>query len=94
MNKRMQQHDHDHVAITRAFILNPERWPRWPLLPVKKYNHPGITTGIIAAVKGEELRVYVDANLFDFDIVAARKAGNHVTYKSVDEMLAAGWLVD
>jgi hypothetical protein len=80
------------------FIRNPDLWPVWPRLPVKRYA-PGshhAEMGVVLDESGgldgplpEPVRVYL-GNLYD-DAIQHRE---YLRYETVDDMLGAGWEVD
>jgi len=80
----------------KDFILHPERWPKWPILPMK---HKDGRVGIIVAAKDYLSTVFL-INIWELGEVARtiRDLTNpnipREQYSSVDEMLAAGWKVD
>ncbi len=82
---------------SRVLLLDVANWPRWPLLPMKKYNsaQPGEfpIMGMINAddeVNEEDrITVYID-NIFS----DRESGGETMRYINVDAMLADGWVVD
>jgi hypothetical protein len=73
----------------------PERWPRWPVLPVKNptQREDGIfpKCGVMVEDPMGEVRAVVYlVNLFAMDLKNAEK----ITYRNMDELLDAGWIVD
>ena len=76
----------------RKMMLDHEKWPCWPFLPVKRRNHkvePNI--GVMCASKEDRWTVY-HINMFDMprDLATASKS----EYATVDALLADGWVVD
>lgn len=78
----------------RKMMSNPKTWPNWPLLPVKRETANGYEVGVIAAIKGQLTWVY----LCNFWGLVAKsesmKDARILKYNSLDELLAAGWIVD
>ncbi len=85
----------------REFMSNPDLWPCWPLLPVKRHpkDGTGVECGVMVAVAGHLTAVfmanmidlggtYLKASLFDKPEVV-----RHV-YADVDAIQADGWVVD
>lgn len=82
----------------KAFILDPDKWPLWPNLPMKKPQ----------PASWPLLATLVDDNLFEIggplkfpvrlliDEPGAKPNQTHVekTYQTVEDLLADGWLVD
>jgi hypothetical protein len=64
------------------FMKDPDRWPRWPLLPVKRGTQMGLML--------EHPRVYL-RNLWDSTPLADVESIKYDTYESV---IADGWIVD
>ncbi len=72
-----------------SFIKDPNQWPQWPQLPVKRYVN-GMEVGVIIEVRtGVEPVVYLK-NLYTRFTDDTPK----LTYGSIDELLADGWMVD
>lgn len=81
-----------HPQVTDAtFIRSPERWPRWPFLPVvKRDHHPRqFVCGLIFA--DGTFKVYVEANLFD---EAPLKSAKEIKEYATPEALLADWRID
>lgn len=76
-----------------AMMNDPERWPAYPRLPLKKRGAQDATLGFLVAhgAHGVEPVVYL-ANLFaqvpDWNAVPQEK------FESFDALLDAGWVVD
>lgn len=82
------------------FINDPDKWPHWPLLPMKNFingfSHPH-SHGIIVDVGGFDVskvepKVYI-ANLMFFRGEDMDKYEKD-EYQSFDELIDAGWIVD
>lgn len=88
----------------KAFMSDPNKWPCWPFLPVKRYTAqagPGPVCGLILAVEGQMTTVYF-ASMFrtegrvgelttDF---IKNEAIKRTVYEDIDKLLADGWIVD
>lgn len=75
----------------KKIILDEDKWPYWPVLPVKKYNgdfSEKENCGVITS--GQPTKVYI-GNMFDpeIDLPHAKK----YEYTSVEELLEI-WTVD
>lgn len=85
-----------------AFIRNPDDWPVWPYLPVKKSGRVELgidnkTIGILCCTdelvnKGQPTVYHV--YLFDLPKKGALKDAPKTDYPTVEAMLADGWVVD
>lgn len=88
----------------RKFMQNPNQWPNWPVLPVKRYT-PGAVgpgCGFILAVENH-MTVVFDGMIFDprateaaTGAIQARDLSTvpHHKYDDVDALLDDGWMVD
>lgn len=89
--KRIQD-EQDHGAMMR----NPDLWPWWPLLPLKHSTQRDSRTplfprhAVLAHCLHNEYRLVEDANVMLVK-VSDFQGKPAVT---VDDVLAAGWLVD
>lgn len=75
-----------------AMISHPERWPRWPLLPLKRRTAKGeweLGTLVGAPEVGFEV---VLADMYTFRLSAAKLKS--IEYDNANDVLADGWLVD
>lgn len=70
----------------REMILTPEAWPIWPVLPLKKRGE--WETGFL--LFGHGLKVYIGTIFLAVELSELKS----IQYSSVDELLAAGWVVD
>lgn len=78
------------------FICNPDRWPAWPLLPIKRNTSKadGPECCILFATE-KPWEVVYDCNLFDLPTtIGEMKKRVKYKYDSVDSLLADGWIVD
>jgi hypothetical protein len=77
------------------FIKNPDNWPNWPMLPLKK---PGSAftdqNGIAVLVEDREVkgqirfRLYIGQNIYDFS-----PRGEH-SIVTPEDVVRAGWKID
>ena len=81
----------------RAMVLNPNKWPRWPFLPMKRPGNHGPECCFL--VQQKELILY-KTYMFGLDDLPgdtfAEKVKDVKTYRydNVDALLADGWVVD
>lgn len=74
-------------------MRKPNEWPQWPVLPVKRYPE-GQTwpeVGIMVEGSGEVANPKVWLTNMFTGIKPETKAED---YKNLDEVIAAGWVVD
>lgn len=77
-------------------VMNPDRWPAWPYLPVKKRDHnfEDKNLGVLIATEPRTWVVY-HTNVFDRPTTMAEwEALPKTEYPSAYDMLADGWVVD
>lgn len=70
-------------------MKNPDSWPNWPQLPVKR-NRNGHTAE--CGIMYENSRNVILTNMFAS--VEERQAANQISYDTYDAALADGWVVD
>jgi len=94
----MKQADHDH----RAMMLDQNRWPCWPVLPVKRRSsRPGSMPdcGLMTTYPEKRWSV-VMVNMWQLGTCTVQEIYDNCPperrydYASVDELLADGWEVD
>lgn len=77
------------------FVLDPERWPRWPLLPMKRTTPDGMRFGFMVA--GENTTVYVGSytNSLGLRTVGQLKEATPVReeFESLEKLLET-WRID
>jgi hypothetical protein len=89
------------VKTEKELIQDVDRWPNWPVLPVKNHKMVGPGSfpecGIIHArdvQRGGKVTVYM-VNLFMLPLTEEQiKALQKFEYEDLDAMLAAGWVGD
>ncbi len=74
----------------RSMMLDPERWPAWPFLPLKRYvEGAGLDVAVLAAAPRDGRTVaFAVGNMFD------RTTVERVEKRTVESVLADGWVVD
>jgi hypothetical protein len=84
----------------KKMMENPDLWPVWPVLPVKRHTNDSSwpETGVIMAVKDWMTTVCI-LNMFSIpsgtSVLEVRKmASKEYMYDSVDALLDDGWVVD
>jgi hypothetical protein len=77
-------------------LKQPARWPCWPVLPVKRRNHNFEDKNFGVVVDdGKSLVTVYHVNLFMLPRSKKEwEAAPKTEYKSHEEMLADGWVVD
>lgn len=82
----------------KEMVEDPERWPRWPLLPVKK-RESFLESGYLVACEGRMTTVVL-GNMYGVP-KQVKCLGDFFSgilpvkvYDSVDAMLDDGWIVD
>jgi len=85
----------DAEDTTRKMIVDPTLWPQ-PVLPMKHakiFNAESLGVGLGIIFPNHPLTIFTNVNLFCIDVDTLANA-KRVTFKNVDEMITAGWLVD
>jgi len=79
--------------ITNRVIGHPEGWPNRPVLPVKRFNKAGKYTefGIILA---EDRLIVYKTNMHDFKTLDDLRKKDKKKYKSLENLLKDGWIVE
>jgi hypothetical protein len=77
----------------RQFINDPDRWPAWPALPMKRsHDLPAPHAGVMFADTVPVKPIVYLANVWhlpsDFSVIPKKE------YKTLEEMQADGWWVD
>lgn len=90
----------DRQAEERRYIAVPSRWPRWPLLPVKRSGpYPaGLECGCLLAGEGSPVKIYKvnPHSLKENQLLRPQleEAGTLAEYPSLEAMQAEGWRID
>lgn len=80
-------------------IGDPDRWPRWPVLPVKRRVGGDSVMGIVFAdadLRDRHPAVY-ELNMYHIEGTVAEckaKAKAKHEYASIDALVTDGWVVD
>lgn len=83
----------DLEKLTQRVLEHPEGWPCWPLLPMKKRKKDGGFPDIGLIHANERLTIYM-TNMFDVRNYEELKKKSHVDYKSSEDIIKDGWIVD
>lgn len=79
-------------------MRSPDRWPCWPVLPLKRYDGKDRcgfpSTGLIAELDGVPRFTVFDGNLFQRPLCFDDPKTVRYDYDSFEAMLADGWVVD
>lgn len=78
-------------------MASPDKWPMWPMLPVRKSVKGGFPLcGLMLAVDNHLLTVF-EVNMFSVknlgDVIKDPKI-KRATYNEYSEIVADGWYVD
>jgi hypothetical protein len=73
-----------------AFMADEDRWPRWPVLPLKRGGEGFPTLGVLVAGQGPTV---LELSMFELVPEKIEKCTQH-RYASFEQMVAAGWRVD
>ena len=71
---------------------NPDTWPYWPFLPVKRCKGKGMPECSVLMADGKQLTV-IHVNMYDLRGKDLTKVPQQI-YSSHEEMVADGWEVD
>ncbi len=81
----------------RGMISQPDYWPRWPYLPLKRsvpgQSWPDVGFVVSDSLKGplpEPVTVYI-GNVLERVKLADRE---QVVYPTIDSLVESGWIVD
>ena len=77
---------HDDVV----FLGNPDKWPAWPLCPVKGYRNGELVCGAVC----EGSLMVVEGNIFSGWTAETYADAKKWQYDSFEAMVADGWEVD
>lgn len=80
----------------KAFLVDANQWPRWPLQTIKRYHNHDIECGVVAEGRWTVylVNVFALSNGTLKDLLFDNKEVKRIEYPTVDELLAAGWMVD
>ena len=74
---------------SKQMILDPDQWPCWPRLPMKRIIKAGDWPEL-GFINASEYSVIYQTLLYAEITPTTKK----ITYKNIDAMLADGWIVD
>jgi len=76
----------------KELILNPDKWSKWPMLPLKRQASYSPDCGLIVGDPiGDVVYFVPNVNIWHPDKEKIEKTGRNVR---VDELLKEGWVVD
>ena len=83
----------DMQAEMRAVAMDENRWPCWPLLPVKRYqvDASDLEIAVVLARSSSREPFKVQHRLMFDKVTPQTKV---TTYTTLDELFADGWVVD
>lgn len=70
------------------FMKDPDKWPYWPVLPLKRYVNNNLECGLIFASGEPKIfltNVFAGKNLEEVDTIS---------YESYEALTGAGWMID
>jgi hypothetical protein len=70
-------------------FASPNKWPRYPLLPLKRYKEQ-VVAPELGFVLIQDITKVLLGNIYNMDI----KNRDSIIYASIDELLDDGWVVD
>lgn len=74
------------------FIADPDRWPMWPLLPLKRHKAGETTPECVVCIRTEEGWPIFNVNPWRLPDYLEEHLIK--TYASAEEVVADGWVVD
>jgi hypothetical protein len=85
----------------KAFMEDPEKWPSWPLLPVKRYTEKprgGLNLPDCALLYDDLSRTGVAPTVYLENLFTATpesmKTAEKIEYQDFADLIADGWVVD
>lgn len=89
--------DAEERASAGEFLLDQERWPHWPRLPMKNLSEPGNPqAAFFLSADSDILRIGGPVRLFRADLSVPFKIleSECLRFETLDEMFDAGWRID
>lgn len=71
-----------------TFMGDPNRWPRWPILPVKQRGT--FKVGVMLEGDNGVAPIVYLTNMYAMDLTECEK----MEFKTISELVDAGWRVD
>lgn len=79
-----------HQQEDKEMILNPDSWPSWPFLPVKSTTKKELSGWpLLGTILSYDVTKVKLVNMYDYS-----KNADIISYDSVDDLLADGWVID
>ncbi len=90
MAKAQSRYDRDEMEkkITLEFLADPDTWPKWPALPLKRRTPKGPDLAVVMA--GNRTKLYL-TNLY---MLGQADKLEFLQYDSVEDVVKAGWIID
>lgn len=76
--------------LTREFVENPDLWPLWPILPLKRRREPLMDPKNCGCLIDDGTLVVYLTNAFDQDFDHCEK----ISYPDFNALARDGWVVD
>ena len=77
----------------KEFIDDPDRWPNWPMLPVKRRDNSLANKNLGLLIdQGKKTRTVF--HVYMFDLPDSFEDAPKTEYANTDAMVADGWRVD
>jgi hypothetical protein len=77
----------------KQMIQNPDLWPRWPWLPVKK-SAQTLLTGLLCCSEEHLEGKMIIYHAYLYKMPETMEGVPTTEYPNVDAMLADGWVID
>ena len=72
-----------------GMMSDPEKWPRWPYLPLKKRG--SLDLGVLCASRNPEGKMLFSPNA---NLYSDPKTWAESSWKTPEELVEEGWVVD
>lgn len=78
----------------KAFMLDPDGWPNWPILPIKRMHDEHLEIAcLVESPTADGHMFFVNSNMHDLEQdLKSRKVVP--TLANIDQLVAEGWMVD
>ena len=86
-------YDSEREQATIDMLKDPNTWPRWPVLPMKRLDDTE-AVGVVVAVSGYEYTLFKTNMYLVPNTVEELLKLDKEQFKSAEDVLAAGWVVD
>jgi len=79
--------------ITMNFLKDPNSWPRWPFLPLVRRNGQKPDYAVLAESKEFPFTLFI-VNVFDTEALKNLRDAEQLAYRSFEDIVKDGWVVD